>query len=81
MTVSAQDETSITLTWDKVNNISSYALQYESKEDTINAPHQDASVTLEVSPLQAGTQYDFTLITRFEKVNSTGFSFNAVTGG
>ncbi|XP_056286341.1 receptor-type tyrosine-protein phosphatase H-like isoform X2 [Pseudoliparis swirei] len=79
VTVSAQDETSITLTWDKVNNISSYALQYESKEDTINAPHQDASVTLEVSPLQAGTQYDFTLITRFEKVNSTGFSFNAVT--
>ncbi|XP_034414022.1 receptor-type tyrosine-protein phosphatase H-like isoform X7 [Cyclopterus lumpus] len=79
VTVSTQNETSITLEWDKVNDISSYALQYDSKEDTINILHQDASVKHEVYPLKAGKKYDFTLITLFEKVNSTGFSFNAAT--
>ncbi|XP_068439578.1 receptor-type tyrosine-protein phosphatase H-like [Clinocottus analis] len=79
VTVSTQNESSITLLWDKVKNISSYTLQYEGKEHTINISPQDASVTHDVHSLDAGTKYNFTLITRFEKVNSTGFSFNAVT--
>ncbi|XP_075949723.1 receptor-type tyrosine-protein phosphatase H-like isoform X2 [Anarhichas minor] len=79
VTALTQNESSITLKWDKVNNISSYVLQYDNREDAISIPHQNTSVTYEVYSLNAGTKYDFTLITRFEKVNSTGFSFDAVT--
>ncbi|KAM6898595.1 receptor-type tyrosine-protein phosphatase H-like [Lycodopsis pacificus] len=73
-----QNESSITLKWDTVKNMSSYLLQYDNREDAISIPHQQ-SVTYKVYSLNAGTKYHFTLITRFEKVNSTGFSFNAVT--
>ncbi|XP_074477050.1 receptor-type tyrosine-protein phosphatase H-like isoform X12 [Sebastes fasciatus] len=77
--VSTQDESSITLMWDKVNNISTYFLQYDNKEDTINVTHQDASVKYVVSPLSAGRKYNFTLITASNGVNSTGYRFDAVT--
>ncbi|XP_042363480.1 receptor-type tyrosine-protein phosphatase H-like isoform X2 [Plectropomus leopardus] len=78
VTVLTQNESSVTLMWDKVNNISTYFLQYDNNGSYIEV-NQGASVTHEVSSLNAGTNYHFTVITRFEKVNSTGFSFNAVT--
>ncbi|XP_033467887.2 receptor-type tyrosine-protein phosphatase H-like isoform X1 [Epinephelus lanceolatus] len=78
VTVVTQNESSITLKWDKVNDISTYFLQYDNNGSFIEV-NQEASVTYEVSSLNAGTKYNFTLITRFEKVNSTGFSFCAVT--
>lgn len=82
--VSGQSENSITLMWDKVNNIPTYLLQYEdngiSKVENINSPDSETSVTHEVSPLTAGTEYSFTLFTVFEEVNSTGHPFQAVTG-
>ncbi|XP_030255654.1 receptor-type tyrosine-protein phosphatase H-like [Sparus aurata] len=81
--VSGQSENSITLMWDKVNNIPTYLLQYEdngiSKVENINSPDSETSVTHEVSPLTAGTEYSFTLFTVFEEVNSTGHPFQAVT--
>ncbi|XP_076616431.1 receptor-type tyrosine-protein phosphatase H-like isoform X3 [Chaetodon auriga] len=81
--VSTQTETSITLLWHKVNNISTYILQYDNKgslkEESISDPHQGPSVTHEVSSLTAGTKYHFTLITVFADVNSTGYTFDAVT--
>lgn len=70
--------------WDKVNSIPTYILQYGNNSDPVesksDASHQKASITHEVSSLKAGTKYDFTLTTVFEKVYSIGFSFNAVTG-
>lgn len=82
--VSGKSENSITLMWNKVNNIPTYLLQYEdngiSKVENINASDSGASVTHEVSPLTAGTKYSFTLFTVFEEVNSTGHPFQAVTG-
>ena len=82
--VSGQSENSITLMWDKVNNIPTYLLQYEdkgsSKVENITASDSGTSVTHEVSSLTAGTKYSFTLFTVFEEVNSTGYMFQAVTG-
>ncbi|XP_041817973.1 receptor-type tyrosine-protein phosphatase beta-like isoform X4 [Chelmon rostratus] len=81
--VSTQNETSITLMWDTVNNISTYFLQYNdsvsSKEESISVSHQEATVTHVVSSLTAGTKYSFKLITAFAEVNSTGYTFEAVT--
>uniref|UniRef100_A0AAQ6A0P0 protein-tyrosine-phosphatase n=1 Tax=Amphiprion ocellaris TaxID=80972 RepID=A0AAQ6A0P0_AMPOC len=78
-----QNETSITLKWDKVKDISVYILQYDEngkpRVENIGAPPLDASVEYEVYPLTAGTKYNFTLITVFEGVNSTGYNFTAVT--
>ncbi|XP_068162058.1 receptor-type tyrosine-protein phosphatase H-like [Antennarius striatus] len=81
--VLTQNESSITLRWDKVNNISTYRLQYDHngslKVENINVSHLEASITYEVSPLNAGTEYNFTLITVFEDVFSSGYNFQAVT--
>uniref|UniRef100_A0A3P8SLN4 protein-tyrosine-phosphatase n=1 Tax=Amphiprion percula TaxID=161767 RepID=A0A3P8SLN4_AMPPE len=78
-----QNETSITLKWDKVKDISVYILQYDEngnpRFENIDALPLDASVEYEVYPLTAGTKYNFTLITVFEGVNSTGYNFTAVT--
>lgn len=84
MEVLTRAENSITLMWDKVNNTSTYVLKYDNKgsikEENINASHEEASVTHEVSSLTPGTKYNFTVITVFEGQNSTGYSFEAVTG-
>ncbi|XP_042254372.1 receptor-type tyrosine-protein phosphatase eta-like isoform X7 [Thunnus maccoyii] len=68
--------------WDKVNNISTYFLEYVNndsvKVDNINAPHQETSVTHVVAHLSAGTKYNFSLVT-FNGANSPGYSFSAVT--
>uniref|UniRef100_A0A3B4VN80 protein-tyrosine-phosphatase n=2 Tax=Seriola dumerili TaxID=41447 RepID=A0A3B4VN80_SERDU len=83
VTVLNQSETSIALTWDKVNNIPIYILQYDIndtiKNENIDASHQGTSVEYVVSPLTAGTIYRFTLFTVFEGLNSTGHTFEAVT--
>ncbi|XP_040923291.1 receptor-type tyrosine-protein phosphatase H-like isoform X12 [Toxotes jaculatrix] len=83
VTVLRQNVSSITLKWDKVNNISTYILQYNdsgsTKNENISATPQETSVEYVVSALTAGTKYVFTLITVFEGVNSTGHTFTAVT--
>ncbi|XP_061911796.1 receptor-type tyrosine-protein phosphatase H isoform X2 [Entelurus aequoreus] len=79
--VVTQTESSITLSWDKVGNISTYTLQCVdcniTKEDMTFG--WKAVVMREVSSLAAGKRYNFTLITVFENVNSTGFTFAAST--
>ncbi|XP_050931610.1 uncharacterized protein LOC108888791 isoform X16 [Lates calcarifer] len=75
-----QDETSITLQWNKVNNNVSYILQFDGTEINITAPDGDGPVTHTVSSLTAGTKYTFTLFSVFEDVRSSGVSFTAVTG-
>ncbi|XP_053197056.1 receptor-type tyrosine-protein phosphatase H-like [Scomber japonicus] len=81
--VLTQTESSITLTWDKVNNISTYFLKYVNnsieKEDFINETTEDTSVTNTVIDLSAGKKYDFLLLTTQNGVNSTGYNFSAAT--
>ncbi len=75
-----QNETSITLQWNKVNNNVSFILQYNDTEINISAPDGDGPVTHTVSSLSAGTKYTFTLFSVFEDVRSSGVEITAVTG-
>ncbi|XP_071333960.1 receptor-type tyrosine-protein phosphatase eta-like [Trachinotus anak] len=74
-----QDETSITLQWNKVNNNVSFILQFNGSEINITAPDGDGPVTHTVSSLTAGTKYTFTLFSVFENVRSSGVNITAVT--
>ncbi|KAK5606374.1 hypothetical protein CRENBAI_022214 [Crenichthys baileyi] len=76
---SKQDETSITLQWNKVNNNTSFVLQFNGTETFISSPDGDGPVTHTVSSLTAGTRYTFTLFSVFENVRSSGFSILAAT--
>lgn len=81
--MSSQNESSITLVWDKVDNILTYFLKYDNKGlkvVPINALEAGPSVTHVVCSLTAGIEYDFTLFTSSEGGNSTGYKFQAVTG-
>ncbi|XP_076581739.1 tenascin-like [Chaetodon auriga] len=74
-----QNETSITLQWNEVNDNVSFILQYDDTEINITAPDGDGGVTHTVSSLTAGTKYTFTLFSVFEDVRSSGVSITAVT--
>ncbi|XP_078792386.1 fibronectin-like [Oryzias latipes] len=77
---SGQNETSITLQWDKVNTNVSFVLQFNGTETNISAPAGDAVIHHTVSSLTAGTKYTFTLFSVFENVRSTGVNITAATG-
>lgn len=78
----SQTEDSINLMWQPVNAESTYILKYENNgkpvEDLIDSSESD--ITLNVSSLTPKTKYSFTLITAFGGLNSTGFSFQGITG-
>ena len=79
-----QNDTSITLQWSKVNNISKYVLKFNHNQTTVTIPDGSESVNHTVSPLMSGTQYNFTLLTLFEtsieNVTSSGENIIAATG-
>ncbi|TNN03931.1 hypothetical protein fugu_000960 [Takifugu bimaculatus] len=78
--VSAAD-VSITLMWEKVQNISTYIVRYfhnSSKEVNVNCT-EGASITHEISGLTPATKYNFTIITVREESKSTGYTVKAVT--
>ncbi|KAM8836534.1 receptor-type tyrosine-protein phosphatase H-like isoform 2-T2 [Spinachia spinachia] len=82
VTVKTRNETSITLKWQKVDNISTYFLRYKensSMEDLIMDTNGGLSVEHVVTPLSAGRKYNFTIVTTSEGANSTGYSLDAVT--
>ncbi|XP_065805396.1 receptor-type tyrosine-protein phosphatase H-like isoform X2 [Labrus bergylta] len=83
VTVKIQDETSITLTWNKVNNLPTYFLKYDdkdgAKEKYINQTNGELAVVKEVSHLTAGTVYHFTVITTSDGLNSSGKSVETFT--
>uniref|UniRef100_A0A3Q3GRE9 protein-tyrosine-phosphatase n=1 Tax=Labrus bergylta TaxID=56723 RepID=A0A3Q3GRE9_9LABR len=83
VTVKIQDETSITLMWNKVNNIPTYFLKYDdkdgAKEKYINQTNGEQAVVKEVSHLTAGTVYHFTVITISDGLNSSGKSVETFT--
>ncbi|MEQ2223253.1 hypothetical protein ILYODFUR_034832, partial [Ilyodon furcidens] len=76
---SAQDETSITLQWNKVNNNTSFLLQFNGTKTFISSPDGDGPVTHTVSSLIARTRYTFTLFSVFESIRSSGVRIPAVT--
>ncbi|XP_016522326.1 uncharacterized protein LOC103131690 isoform X2 [Poecilia formosa] len=79
LTVSDQDESSITLQWNKINNSTSFVLQFNGIQTFISSPDGDGPVTHTVSSLTAGTRYTFTLFSVFENVRSSGVQLTAVT--
>lgn len=75
-------ETTITLEWEKIDNISTYVLQYYHNSGTTKENVNSTagpSVTLEITGLTAGTKYNFTIITQHEGATSTGYSVEAAT--
>uniref|UniRef100_A0A3B5BLP4 Uncharacterized protein n=1 Tax=Stegastes partitus TaxID=144197 RepID=A0A3B5BLP4_9TELE len=74
-----QDETSITLQWNKVNNKVSFILQFNGTETNISAPAGDGPINHTISSLTAGTEYAFTLFSVFENIRSSGVNITAVT--
>ncbi|MEQ2195825.1 hypothetical protein XENOCAPTIV_018940, partial [Xenoophorus captivus] len=76
---SEQNETSITLQWNKVNNNVSFVLQFNGTETNISSPDGDRTVFYTVSSLTVGARYTFTLYSVFENVRSRGVSIVAAT--
>ncbi|KAM9424384.1 secretory phospholipase A2 receptor-like [Pholidichthys leucotaenia] len=74
-----QDETSITLQWNRVNSRSDYILQFNSVQVNIPAPGGDGPVIYRVLSLTAGTEYTFTIYSVFGNVRSSGVTITAVT--
>ncbi|XP_029954402.1 receptor-type tyrosine-protein phosphatase H-like isoform X2 [Salarias fasciatus] len=70
-----QNETSITLQWEKVDRIDRYILVFDGNERTIDA----SEVSHTISNLMSGTEYSFTLFTEFKNVNNSGATLTAVT--
>ncbi|XP_029383488.1 receptor-type tyrosine-protein phosphatase H isoform X2 [Echeneis naucrates] len=77
VTVETQNVSSITLKWDKVDNVSTYRLSYDKRCTHIE--ESSPSVNYEVSSLAAGTKYNFTLISVFHNVSSDEYTFEAET--
>lgn len=79
MEVLAQTDVSITLRWEKVQNISTYILRYGHNSSIDVNSTEGAWITHEISNLAAGTKYNFTIITVREESESTGYTVKAVT--
>ncbi|PWA13917.1 hypothetical protein CCH79_00018520, partial [Gambusia affinis] len=74
-----ETESSLTLQWNRVNNVKSFILQFNGKETRIDAPAGNGPVTYTVSSLSAETKYTFTLFSEFENIRSTGIQLIAQT--
>uniref|UniRef100_A0A672GU23 Uncharacterized protein n=1 Tax=Salarias fasciatus TaxID=181472 RepID=A0A672GU23_SALFA len=74
-----QNESSVTLQWNKVNNNIIFILQFNGTETNIRPPDGDGPVTHTVSSLNAATEYTFTVDSVFGNVRSSGVSITAVT--
>lgn len=73
-------ETSVTLSWEKVNNISTYILEYDHNRTAVNVNNTaGASITHKISDLTPGTKYNFTIFTVLEGVSSSGYTVEAIT--
>ncbi|XP_014900334.1 receptor-type tyrosine-protein phosphatase H isoform X2 [Poecilia latipinna] len=72
---------SLTLEWPKVNDISTYKLEYKENGATVVNNINNAAAVIQhvVSNLTGATQYSFSLFTVLNGVSSSGFSFSAAT--
>lgn len=78
-TVREQNETSVTLQWNKVGN-NSFVLHYIHGEINISAPNGDGPVYYTVSNLTPRVNYTFILFSVFENVRSSGLHRIVFTG-
>nr|XP_054590939.1 uncharacterized protein LOC107397214 isoform X1 [Nothobranchius furzeri]XP_054590940.1 uncharacterized protein LOC107397214 isoform X1 [Nothobranchius furzeri] len=76
---SGQTQNSITLQWNKMDNIS-FVLQFNGTETSISAPTGVGPVTYTVSSLAAGTTYTFTLYSVSGSIRSSGVRITATIG-
>ncbi|XP_034427241.1 receptor-type tyrosine-protein phosphatase H-like isoform X1 [Hippoglossus hippoglossus] len=74
-----QNETSVTLQWNKVNGSLTYTLVSIKGEISVTASEENQQVTHTISDLSSGTKYDISLFTVFENVSSSGVNLTAVT--
>ena len=74
----AQNETSITLQWNKADDILNCRLLFNRFEIDVTASAGN-QVTHTITGLTSGTKYVFTLFTVFERVSSSGVNLSAVT--
>lgn len=74
-------ENEITLQWSKVNNNNDYSYELKNRNEEISpiTISQTNTVEYNVTSLDAGTEYLFTLYTLFEDVKSRGYIFTNVT--
>ncbi|XP_047664641.1 receptor-type tyrosine-protein phosphatase H isoform X2 [Tachysurus fulvidraco] len=73
-------ERTLKLQWNKVDNKNyNYTLTYDSQNISISGSVDGSVVTYTVENLAAGTKYKFTLYTTSGRLQSSGFSFPAVT--
>ncbi|XP_036401503.1 receptor-type tyrosine-protein phosphatase H-like [Megalops cyprinoides] len=82
VSVVGRNETAITLQWEKVSSDPTYNYTLKYRNGTVigsTTGQGDGPVHYTVSPLSPGTQYDFTLFTVFEGVQSSGHNFSEVT--
>ncbi|XP_061564764.1 receptor-type tyrosine-protein phosphatase H-like [Cololabis saira] len=73
----SQNETSITLQWKQVRDISDYILVYAENETKINS--SEGIVTHTVPNLSSGTQYNFAVFALFDYARSSGVDLTAAT--
>ncbi|XP_047233435.1 receptor-type tyrosine-protein phosphatase H-like isoform X2 [Girardinichthys multiradiatus] len=76
--VVTQNESSITLQWNKFDDISTYRLEIGGEHINMNGTSGEP-VVLVASGLTAGRRYSFTLFTVLNELYSSGYSFTAVT--
>uniref|UniRef100_A0A3P9JAD9 protein-tyrosine-phosphatase n=1 Tax=Oryzias latipes TaxID=8090 RepID=A0A3P9JAD9_ORYLA len=74
-----QNETSITLTWDSVENISIYTLWINGKEEENITESSRGTIKHVVPNLTSGTRFEFSLFTVFDYARSSGNNITAVT--
>ncbi len=74
-------ENEITLQWSKVNNNNDYSYELKNRNEEISPIpiSQTNTVEYNVTSLDAGTEYFFTLYTVFADVKSHGYNFTNVT--
>ncbi|CAB1337822.1 unnamed protein product, partial [Coregonus sp. 'balchen'] len=79
--VTRQTETSLTLQWKKVEGEGiTYVLQFNNgTNNTIPVSDTSETVTYTVSSLDAGTKYNFSIFTVFEKLPSNGYNVLTIT--
>ena len=75
----AQNETSITLQWNKVDDILNYRLLFNGSEINVTTSAGN-QVEHTIPGLTSGTKYVFTLLAVYESVRSSGVTLSAVTG-
>ncbi|XP_038164131.1 uncharacterized protein LOC119798646 [Cyprinodon tularosa] len=76
----SETETSITLQWQRVSNVTNFILQFNGTMTRVDAPAGNGPINHTVSSLSAETTYTFTLFSVFENVQSTGVQLVAQTG-